>query len=171
MRDPLETPEAHSSIVRIQKQSNPMQRPFHILNYGQEAGGGQKLMIVHLHKKKKKCFFRIILIALSLVKQFVQTLTVQSEEWVTSAFQYCLWEVEGVSSPHHKSLSTLGCLDRQWQSSQKVLYCEWSLSESEHYPLQKEQKSDQHVGFPCPERQRVSIQGVFSFSFLQENRK
>ena len=104
--------------------------------------GGQKLMIVHLHKKKKKCFFRIILIALSLVKQFVQTLTVQSEEWVTSAFQYCLWEVEGLSSPHHKSLSTLGCLDRQWQSSQKVLYCEWSLSESEHYPLQKEQKSD-----------------------------
>ena len=65
--------------------------------------GGQKLMIVHLHKKKKKCFFRIILIALSLVKQFVQTLTVQSEEWVTSAFQYCLWEVEGLSSPHHRS--------------------------------------------------------------------
>ena len=170
MRDPLETPEAHSSIVIIQKHSSLSQRPFYTLNFGQEAGG-QKLMIVHLHKKKKKCFFRIILIALSLVKQFVQTLTVQSEEWVTSAFQYCLWEVEGVSSPHHKSLSTLGCLDRQWQSSQKVLYCEWSLSESEHYPLQKEQKSDQHVGFPCPERQKVSIQGVFSFSFLQENRK
>ena len=59
MRDPLETPKAHSSIVIIQKQSNPMQRPFlHILNYGQEAGG-QKLIIFHPHRKKKKWFFRI----------------------------------------------------------------------------------------------------------------
>ena len=59
MRHPLETPEAHSSIVIIQKQSNPMQRPFlHILNYGQEAGG-QKLIIFHPHRKKKKWFFRI----------------------------------------------------------------------------------------------------------------
>ena len=114
--------------------------------------GGRNLQLFIFIKNRRNAASESILIAVSLVKLFVQIPTIQSEEWVTSAFQYCLLEVEGLSSPHHKSLSTLGCLDRPWQSSQKGLYCEWSLSDSECYPLQKGQKSDQHVGFPCPER-------------------
>lgn len=71
---------------------------------------GQKLMIFHPHRKKKKSFFRINSDS-SITCQAVCTdphNLVGGVGHIQS--QYSLPEVEGLSSPHHKSLSTLGCL-------------------------------------------------------------
>lgn len=70
-------------------------------------------MIVHLHRKKKKCFFRINTDS-GITCQAVCTDSHNPVGGVghIRLFQYSLPEVEGLSSPlHPKSLSTLGSLD------------------------------------------------------------
>ena len=99
--------EAHNSIVIIQKHPNPPQRPFHILNVGWGIGE-ETIMIIHIHRKEKKCFFRINADS-GITCQDVFT---DSQNPVGGLRHICLPVMppggEGPSSPGHKTLPTPG---------------------------------------------------------------
>lgn len=163
MRDPLKYQKLTAPLSYSRKQSKSHAGALFFTYWTMGSSWGQKLMIFHPHRKKKKSFFRINMIAYHLSSCLHRLHNSVRIEWVTSNFQWQLPEGRRSRLPHHKSLHS-GLSGLAWQSSQKGLYCEWSLSDSERYPLQK-QKYQIKVGFPCPERQRVSLHSE-SFHFL-----